>query len=239
MLHRGNNLFDHGSDGYEMQLYNTVGLRVIGNTILNGSYGIVFRRDDRVPDGSGYVIANNIVQAAPGHRAISYEAFWGTEDFNWIVTPGVRAEPLGPARHRRRRAPLRRCRRRRLPSRAGQSRHGRRRLRGRVSDRPRRPRPRRRARPGRLPVGPDRAGARRPRAVAEPRPRLRGRGGPAAGVDRASGRPDAIARRRGAGPRTWSAPVGRPLGPGTYVVTVRATTRSGGRSQAIRTVRIP
>jgi hypothetical protein len=90
-----NNVFDHGSDGYEMQLYNTAGLRVINNTVLNSSYGVALRRDDQVPDGSDYLITGNIFSAEPGHAAISSEVDWGTEDFNWIVTPGTGPQRWG------------------------------------------------------------------------------------------------------------------------------------------------
>ena len=90
-----NNVFDHGSDGYEMQLYNTVGLRVVNNTVLNSSYGLALRRDDQVPDGSDNLITGNILSAAPGHAAISSEIDWAKEDFNWIVTPGTGPQRWG------------------------------------------------------------------------------------------------------------------------------------------------
>jgi hypothetical protein len=45
-----------------------------------------------------------------------------------------------------------------------------------------------------------------------------------------------VAARR---PGLASAPLRPALGPGSYVVTVRATTHDGRRSQGIRTVRVP
>ncbi|UGS37753.1 right-handed parallel beta-helix repeat-containing protein [Capillimicrobium parvum] len=234
-----NNLFDHGSDGYEMQLYNTTGLRVIGNTILNDSYGIVFRRDDRVPDGSGYVIANNIVRAAAGHRAISYEALWGTEDFNWIVTPGS-----GPSRWGRHDIVGG------MPrfadaaagdfhlvtgsrgTGAGDSAVG---MPTDLAGRSRGDGPDLGAYQS-SPAGPALD------AIGLTSSSVRGYAGAAAAlrvsIEPQAGRSRSLTtqvRDRG----MWSAPLGRRLAPGTYVVTVRATARRGGRSQAIRTVRIP
>lgn len=234
-----NNVFDHGSDGYEMQIYNTVGLRVVNNTILNGSYGIVFRRDDRVPAGDDYVVANNILTAAPGRNAINSEVPLGTEDFNWIAAPGSSAG--GHGRH-----DLVGGRPRFVDAAAGDF-HLVPGSRGTgagdatvappddLEGRPRAGGPDLGALQS-VPPGPilsevalttARIGMRTSRPA-----RLRVSIEPFAGRTRVL----TVSARR---PGPVSAPLRPALAPGSYVVTVRATTHDGRRSQGIRTVRVP
>jgi hypothetical protein len=222
-----------------MQIYNTIGLRVVNNTILNDAYGIVFRRDDRVPDGSDYVVANNIVSAAPGRRALNAEAFWGTEDFNWIVTPGPHSGPWGrhdvvggtprfvdPQTGDLRLVPGSRG------TGAGDA------AVATATDPAGRQRP---AGPDvgayqAAPLGPGLASvtlaARRLGVWVDRAARLQVRIQPAAGRERRLN-----LRTKGAERVDQVLRPGLP--PGTYVVTIRATGRDGKRSQAIRTVTLP
>jgi hypothetical protein len=91
-----NNVFDRGSRGYEMQIYNTVGLRIVNNTVVGSRWGTLLRDDPRVAPGSHYLVVNNIFDAREGY-AFSEERDWGSEDYNVITLPGHPASDF--ARH--------------------------------------------------------------------------------------------------------------------------------------------
>jgi hypothetical protein len=82
-----NNVFDHASDGTEMQIYNTTGLLIANNTAIGSKDGVLIRKDDRVAAGSNYRIVDNIFQSNQ-NTSISQEVNWGVEDYNIIVHPG-------------------------------------------------------------------------------------------------------------------------------------------------------
>jgi hypothetical protein len=83
-----NNLFDHASDGTEMQIYNTRGLRIANNTAVGSELGTWLRVDDRVPRGSGYRVVNNIFDSKDG-TPFEVEANWGVEEHNVITSRGA------------------------------------------------------------------------------------------------------------------------------------------------------
>lgn len=56
-----NNLFDHDTAGFSTQIYQVDGLSFRDNTVVGSKFGSVFRRDDRYPPGSGYLVEANIV----------------------------------------------------------------------------------------------------------------------------------------------------------------------------------
>jgi Right handed beta helix region len=82
-----NNLFDHASDGTEMQIYNTRGLTIANNTAIGSSAGTWLRVDDRVPRGSGYRVVNNIFDSKDG-TPFEPEVDWGVEKHNVITSRG-------------------------------------------------------------------------------------------------------------------------------------------------------
>jgi hypothetical protein len=90
-----NNLFDHDSNGYTAQLYNSSGLQFTNNTVVGSRWGVIFRDyqgDYGQSTGSGYDVQHNIVDchASDGCQAIGYEGNankWGTYDYN-VSTDG-------------------------------------------------------------------------------------------------------------------------------------------------------
>jgi hypothetical protein len=82
-----NNLFDHASDGTEMQIYNTRGLTIANNTAVGSRLGTLLRTDDRVPPGSGYRVVNNIFESHDG-TPLELDADWGVEEHNLIAARG-------------------------------------------------------------------------------------------------------------------------------------------------------
>jgi hypothetical protein len=55
------NVLDHASDGTDMQIYNTDGLVITGNTAVGSPLGTMLRFDDRVPPGRDYRVAGNVL----------------------------------------------------------------------------------------------------------------------------------------------------------------------------------
>jgi hypothetical protein len=89
-----NNLFDHDSDGYTCQLYQSAGLVFRHNTIVGSEYGCIFRAEPGFPDGSGYRVERNILDAH-GNSAIGFEGGaqrWGTYAYN-VSTDGSARGP--------------------------------------------------------------------------------------------------------------------------------------------------
>jgi hypothetical protein len=82
-----NNLFDHASDGTEMQIYNTRGLRIANNTAVGSALGTWMRVDDRVPSGSRYRVVNNIFDSKDG-TPFELQARVGVEEHNVITSRG-------------------------------------------------------------------------------------------------------------------------------------------------------
>ncbi len=91
-----NNAIYNGSDGYDMTVMNTQGLRIVNNTFVGSRWGVALRRDPIVDDGSGYVVVNNIFDASEGDP-FSMEEPWGREDHNLIRSRGDAVpSALGP-----------------------------------------------------------------------------------------------------------------------------------------------
>jgi hypothetical protein len=82
-----NNLFDHDSVGFSIQIYQVDGLTFEDNTLVGSRFGSVFRFDDRFPPGSGYKVEHNIFAETtePDQVDLGVEngvQNWGTFDFN-------------------------------------------------------------------------------------------------------------------------------------------------------------
>jgi Right handed beta helix region len=58
------NVFDHASDGTDMQIYNTDGLTIARNVAVGSAYGTMLRVDDRVPEGGHYRVVDNVLEAS-------------------------------------------------------------------------------------------------------------------------------------------------------------------------------
>jgi hypothetical protein len=96
------NVFDRGSDGYEMQIYDTAGLRLVRNTAVGSRWGVLLRHDPEVGGGRDYEVAGNVLQATDG-PAFSAERDWGGESGNVEATgtggalaPRADAGAIGP-----------------------------------------------------------------------------------------------------------------------------------------------
>lgn len=79
-----NNLFDHDSSGYSVQMFQVDGLTFTYNTFVGSTWGVIFRADD--PDagrGQGYVVEHNIFGSTSGGTpdVSEYRAF-GIYDYN-------------------------------------------------------------------------------------------------------------------------------------------------------------
>jgi hypothetical protein len=82
-----NNLFDHDSEGFSIQIYQVDGLTFTDNTLVGSNFGSVFRRDSRYPPGSGYKVEHNIFAETnnPEQEDLGIEngvEDWGTFDWN-------------------------------------------------------------------------------------------------------------------------------------------------------------
>jgi hypothetical protein len=82
-----NNLFDHDSAGFSIQIYQVDGLTFTDNTLVGSRFGSVFRFDDRYPPGSGYKVEHNIFAETtdPEQVDLGIETGvedWGTFDYN-------------------------------------------------------------------------------------------------------------------------------------------------------------
>ncbi len=82
-----NNLFDHDSAGFSIQIYQVDGLTFEGNTLVGSRFGSVFRRDDRYPPGSGYKVEHNIFAETTDPEQVDVGVEngvedWGTFDYN-------------------------------------------------------------------------------------------------------------------------------------------------------------
>jgi hypothetical protein len=88
------NLFDHDSDGYSCQLYQSAGLVFRRNTIVGSTYGCIFRSEPGYADGSGYRVERNIFDARDS-AALGFEGDarrWGVFAYN-VSTDGSARGP--------------------------------------------------------------------------------------------------------------------------------------------------
>lgn len=80
-----NNLFDHDSSGFSIQIYQVDDLVFRDNTVVGSRFGSVFRRDDRFPPGSGYEVERNVFAETSVDNDLGVEngvENWGTFDYN-------------------------------------------------------------------------------------------------------------------------------------------------------------
>jgi nitrous oxidase accessory protein NosD len=79
-----NNLFDHDSSGYSVELYQIEGLTFIYNTFVGSHWGVLFRSDDtEAGPGRGYVVEHNIFGATSGGTPdVSETPAFGSFDYN-------------------------------------------------------------------------------------------------------------------------------------------------------------
>jgi hypothetical protein len=80
-----NNLFDHDSSGFSIQIYQIEGLVFEDNTVVGSSFGSVFRSDDRFPPGSDYDVEHNVFAETSAGNDLGVEngvQAWGTFDYN-------------------------------------------------------------------------------------------------------------------------------------------------------------
>ncbi len=79
-----NNLFDHDSSGYSVQLFQIEGLTFTYNTFVGSHWGVIFRADDpNTGPGRGYVVEHNIFGATSGGTPdVSEWRSFGTYDYN-------------------------------------------------------------------------------------------------------------------------------------------------------------
>jgi hypothetical protein len=79
-----NNLFDHDSSGYSVQMFQVEGLTFTYNTFVGSHWGVVFRADDpNAGPGRGYVVEHNIFGATSGGTPdVSEWRSFGTYDYN-------------------------------------------------------------------------------------------------------------------------------------------------------------
>ncbi len=95
-----NNLFDHETQGYSCQIFQSAGLTFRANTVVGSRYGCLFRDDPGYPAGSGYEVDHNIFGAATGSADVGVEgraAQWGRFDHN--VSLDGSATGSGSVRH--------------------------------------------------------------------------------------------------------------------------------------------
>ena len=80
-----NNLFDHDSAGFSIQIYQIHGLVFEGNTVVGSRFGAVFRRDDRFAPGSDYQVEHNVFAETSVDNDLGVEngvENWGTFDYD-------------------------------------------------------------------------------------------------------------------------------------------------------------
>lgn len=85
-----NNLFDHDSAGFSVQIYQVHGLVFRDNTVVGSHFGSVFRDDPRFPPGSGYAVERNVFADTAVGDDLGVEdevAGWGTFDRD-VTTDG-------------------------------------------------------------------------------------------------------------------------------------------------------
>lgn len=89
-----NNLFDHDSSGYSVELFQIEGLKFTYNTFVGSHWGVIFRADDpETGPGRGYVVEHNIFGGTSGGTpdVSEWQAF-GTYDYN-VSTDGSASGP--------------------------------------------------------------------------------------------------------------------------------------------------
>lgn len=80
-----NNLFDHDTAGFSVQIYQVDGLVFRDNTVVGSRFGSVFRRDSRFPPGSRYDVEHNVFAETSAGNDLGVEngvQAWGTFDYN-------------------------------------------------------------------------------------------------------------------------------------------------------------
>ncbi len=80
-----NNLFDHDSVGFSIQIYQVHGLTFTDNTVVGSRFGAVFRQDPRYPPGSDYRVERNVFAEAQEGEEFAFEdeiQDWGTFDYD-------------------------------------------------------------------------------------------------------------------------------------------------------------
>jgi hypothetical protein len=79
-----NNLFDHDSSGYSVQLFQIEGLTFTYNTFVGSHWGVLFRADNpEAGPGRGYVVEHNIFGATSGGTPdVSETRSFGAFDYN-------------------------------------------------------------------------------------------------------------------------------------------------------------
>ena len=79
-----NNLFDHDSSGYSVELFQIEGLEFTYNTFVGSHWGVIFRADDpEAGPGRGYVVEHNIFGGTSGGTPdVSEWRSFGTYNYN-------------------------------------------------------------------------------------------------------------------------------------------------------------
>ncbi|HTR73915.1 MAG TPA: right-handed parallel beta-helix repeat-containing protein [Solirubrobacterales bacterium] len=94
-----NNLFDHDSAGFSVQIYQVHGLVFRDNTVVGSRFGSVFRRDPRFPPGSGYEVEGNVfAETAVGDDLGVEDGVEGWGSFDRDVTSDGSALGAGSVR---------------------------------------------------------------------------------------------------------------------------------------------
>lgn len=80
-----NNLFDHDSAGFSIQIYQIDGFTFADNTVVGSHFGSVFRNDDEFPPGSGYKVEHNVFAETTAGNDLGVEngvQNWGSFAYN-------------------------------------------------------------------------------------------------------------------------------------------------------------